>query len=208
MNKIVPFLFARLRAVLIVAVLIFGIYGYVSYNHTRQAALEATLADGTVPARDAAVQQLVESGRLIDALINTQDPDQDVSSPHNQRSLLMRKHAVDSVNRLSAEGKISPSDAFDTLFLICKDADTDVKASAETGLTALGGKSDANLKAIVDRLSNGDPDIRGAAVDVLGKIGGAKTANLVNSVLSNTAAQDSAISALQGIGAPSVPLVV
>ncbi len=208
MSKIVPFLLARLRAVLIIAVLVIGIYGYVSYNHTRQAALETTLADGTVPARDAAVQQLVESGRLIDALINTQDPDQDVTSPHNQRSLLMRKHAVDSVNRLSAEGKISPSNAFDTLFLICKDANADVKASAETGLTALGSKDDANLRAVVDRLSNGDPDIRGAAVDVLGNIGGAKTANLVNSVLPNTASQDSAISALQKIGAPAVPLVV
>ena len=207
MSKIVPFLLARLRAVLIIAVLVIGIYGYVSLNHTRQAALETTLADGALPARDAAVQQLVENGRLIDALINTQDPDQDVTSPHNQRSLLMRKHAVDSVNRLSAEGKISPSNAFDTLFLICKDADANVKASAETGLTALGSKSDANLKSIVDRLSNGDPDIRGAAVDVLGKIGGAKTAALVNSVLPNTASQDSAISALQGIGAPSVPLV-
>ncbi len=208
MSKIFPFLLARLRAVLIIAVLVIGLYSYVSYNHTRQAALETTLADGTLPERDAAVQGLVQNGRLVDTLINTQDPDEDVTSPHNQRSLLIRKHATDSVNRLSAEGKITPPDAFDTLFLICKDADADVKASAETGLTALGGKSDANLKAVVDRLSNGDPDIRGAAVDVLGKIGGAKTANLVNGVLPNTASQDSAISALQKIGAPSVPLVV
>jgi HEAT repeat protein len=208
MSKVFPFILARLRAVLIIAVLVIGIYSYVSYNHARQAALETTLADGTVSARDAAVQGLVQNGRLEDMLINTQDPDEDVTSPHNQRSLLIRTNATDSVNRLSAEGKIAPSDAFDTLFLICKDANADVKASAETGLTALGGKSDVNLRAVVDRLSNGDPDIRGAAVDVLGKIGGAKTAALVNGVLPNTASQDSAISALQAIGAPSIPLVV
>ncbi len=208
MSKIAVFLQARLRATLIIAVLVIGIYSYVSYNHAQQKALETTLSTGTPADCDAAVTGLVQSGRLVDVLINTQNPDQDVLSPSNQRSLRIRKNAVASVNRLSAKGTITPAEAFDTLFLICKDADADVKASAEAGLTALGRKNDANLKAVADRLSNGDPDIRGAAEDVLGLIGGSKTAGLVNSVLMDTAAQDAAVIALEKIGAPSVPLVV
>ena len=208
MSKITAFLLPRLRAVGIVAVLALAIYGLVTYNRAHQAALETTLADGTPAARDAAVTELVQNGRLADTLVNTQNPDEDAKSPHNTRSLAIRKNATDSVNRLSASGKITSDQAFDTLFLICKDSGDGIKPAAETGLTALAGKSDANLNAVVSRLSNGDPDIRGAAVDVLGKIGGAKTASAVNAVLSNTAAQDSAISALQKIGDPSVPLIV
>ena len=208
MSHITAWMQARLRAVVIIVVLVLAVYGLVSYNHSHQKALEATLADGTPAARDAAVQGLVDNGRLVDVLINTENPDEDVTSPHNQRSLLIRKNAADSVNRLSAEHKITSAETFDTLFLVCKDANADVKAAAETGLTALGSQSDANLNAVVQRLSNGDPDIRGAAVDVLGKIGGDKTAAAVNAVLSSTAAQDSAIGALQKIGAPAVPLVV
>ncbi len=208
MAKITAFLLSRLRAVIILAVLMLVIYGLVSYNRAHQTALEAALANGTPEARDAAVLGQVESGHLADTLINTQNPDEDAKSPHNLRSLLMRQNAVASVNRLSAEGKITPDQAFDTLFLLCKDTGDLVKPAAETGLTALGSKSDANLNAIVQRLSNGDPDIRGAAVDVLGQIGGPKTAAAVNAVLANTASQDSAVSALEAIGAPSVPLVV
>ncbi len=208
MSQIAAFLQARLRATLIIAVLVIGIYSYVSYNHAQQKTLETTLATGTPAESDAAVAGLVRNGRLVDVLINTQNPDEDITSPSNQRSLLIRKNAVASVDRLSAEGKIAPAEAFDTLFLICKDANADVKASAETGLTALGSKNDGNLNAVIQRLSNGDPDIRGAAVDVLGKIGGGKTASAVNAVLLSTASQDSAISALQKIGVPSVPLVV
>ena len=205
---ITTFLLSRLRTVVVLAVLVLAVYGLVAYNRAHQAALETTLADGAPAARDAAVLGLIQNGRLADTLINTQNPDEDAKSPRNLRSLLMRLHATESVNRLSAEGKITPDQAFDTLFLICKDTGDGIKPAAETGLTALGEKSDANLNAIVRRLSNGDPDIRGAAVDVLGLIGGAKTAAAVNAVLNNTASQDSAVSALQKIGAPSVPLVV
>ena len=208
MSRITAFFQAHLRAIVIIAVLVVAVYSLVSYNKSHQQALEAALANGTPAARDAAVQGLVENGRLVDVLINTQNPDEDVTSPHNQRSLLIRKNATDSVNRLSAEQKITPADTFDTLFLICKDANADVKAAAESGLKALGSKSDANLNSVVQRLSNGDPDIRSAAVDVLGQIGGDKTAAAVNAVLPTSAAQDSAILALQKIGAPSVPLVV
>ncbi len=208
MAKITAFLLSRLRTVVVLAVFVLAVYGLVAYNRAHQTALETTLAGGAPAARDAAVLGLVQNGRLADTLINTQNPDEDVTSPRNQRSLLMRQHATESVNRLSADGKITPDQAFDTLFLICKDTGDAVKPAAETGLTALGEKSDANLNAVVQRLSNGDPDIRGAAVDVLGLIGGAKTAAAVNAVLLNTASQDSAVLALQKIGAPSVPLVV
>ena len=208
MSRIAAFFQARLWTIVIVVVLVLGIFGLVSYNRSHQKALEAVLSDGTPAARDGAVQGLVENGHLADVLINTEDPDQEVTSPGNQRSLMIRKNATDSVNRLSAAHKITPAETFDTLFLICKDTGDGIKAAAESGLTALGSQSDANLNAVVQRLSNGDPDIRGAAVDVLGQIGGGKAAAAVNAVLPNPAAQDSAVSALQKIGAPAVPLVV
>ncbi len=208
MAKITAFLLGRLRTVIILAVLVLAVYSLVSYNRAHQAALETTLADGTAAARDGAVLGLVQNGRLADLLVNTQNPGEDAKSPRNLRSLAIRKNATDSVNRLIVSGQITPDQAFDTLFLLCKDGGDGIKPAAETGLTTLGGKSDANLNAVVQRLSNGDPDIRGAAADVLGQIGGAKTASAVNAVLSSLAAQDSAISALKKIGAPSVPLLV
>ena len=206
MNAVVSFLKARSRAFAIVAVLILAVYGLVSYNRASQRRMETALASTQPDVRDAAVHSLVGSGRLVDVLINTQNPDQDKDSPQNQQSLDLRKNAADSVNRLSATGKITTAQSLDTMFSLCKDAD--VKDKAETGLAALGGQSDANLKQIVDRLSNGDPDIRNAAVDVLAKVGGDKAAQAANTALAMPAAQDSAISALQKIGAPSVPLVV
>ena len=206
MNATVSFLKARARAFAIVAALVLAVYGLVSYNRAGQVRMETALASPQPDVRDAAVQSLVGSGRLVDVLINTQNPDQDKDSPQNQQSLDLRKNAADSVNRLSAVGKITTAQSLDTMFSLCKDAD--VKDKAETGLAALGGQSDANLKQIVDRLSNGDPDIRNAAVDVLAKVGGDKAANAANAALPTPAAQDSAISALQKIGAASVPLVV
>ena len=205
MKAVVTYVMPRLRAIAIAAVLILAIYGLVAYNRAGQAKLEDELAGANQATRDAAVQGLVQNGRLIDTLINTQNPDEDKDSLQNQASLTIRKNAADSVNRLMTENKITTAQSLDTLFGLCKDGD--VKDSAETGLAALGGQNDANLKQIVDRLSNGDPDIRGAAVDVLGKIGGPKAAIEADHVLSIPAAQDSAISALQKIGAPSVLLI-
>ena len=206
MNAVASYFKARLRAIVIVAVLVLAVYGLISYNRAGQARMEAALASDKPDVRDAAVQTLVGNGRLVDVLINTQNPDQDKDSPQNQQSLDLRKNAADSVNRLSASGKITTTQSLDTMFALCKDAD--VKDKAETGLATLGGQNEANLKQIVDRLSNGDPDIRGAAVDVLAKIGGPNAANAANAALATPASQDSAISALQKIGAPSVPLVV
>jgi len=206
MNAVVTYVKPRLRAIVIIAALLLAVSGLVSYNRAGQAKLEDALASTQPAVRDAAVQKLVQNGRLIDTLINTQNPDEDKDSLQNQNSLTIRKNAADSVNRLMTENKITTAQSLDTLFALCKDAD--VKDTAETGLATLGGQNDANLKQMVARLSNGDPDIRGAAVDVLGKISGSKAAAAANSVLGLPAAQDSAISALQKIGAPSVPLIV
>ncbi len=206
MNTVLSFVKARLRATIIIAGLVLAVYGLVSYNRSGQRRLENALDSTQQSVRDEAVQGLVQNGRLVDVLINTQNPDEDKDSLQNQRSLEIRKNAADSVNRLSDANKITVAQALDTMFALCKDADD--KATAETGLATLGGQNDANLKQIVDRLSNGDPDIRGAAVDVLVKIGGPKVAAAANGVLATPAAQDSAISALQKIGAPSVPLIV
>jgi len=208
MSSVLSFFQARLRAIIIVAALILAVFGLVSYNRASQAKLETALASPDQNTRDRAVQKLVENGRLVDVLINTQNPDEDKTSPQNVNSLQIRKNAADSVNRLTDQKKITPDQALDAGFALCKDSETAVKDTAKAGLATLAGQSDANLKAVVDRLSNGDPDIRGAAVDVLGKVGGDKAAAAVNAVLSLPAAQDSAISALQKIGAPSVPLVV
>lgn len=206
MNGVLSFLKARLRAIVIVVVLVLAVYGLVSYNRAAQTKVENALASTDQNVRDEAVRGLVQNGRLVDVLINTQNPDEDKDSPQNQHSLDLRKNAADSVNRLMAANKITVTQSFDTLFALCKDGD--VKDKAETGLATLAGQSDANLKQVVERLSNGDPDIRGAAVDVLAKVGGPAAAGQANEALPIPAAQDSAISALQKIGAPSVPLVV
>jgi len=206
MNAVVTFLKARLRAIALIVVLILGISGLVSYNRAGQAKLETALGSPQPAVRDAAVKGLVQNGRLVDTMINTQNPDEDKDSVQNKHSLTLRKNAADSVNRLMTTKQITTEQSLDALFSLCKDGD--VKDAAETGLATLGGQSDANLKQIVDRLSNGDPDIRGAAVDILGKIGGLKAATAADSVLSVPAAQDSAVSALQKIGTASVPLIV
>jgi len=208
MSSVLSFFQARLRAIIIVAALILAVFFLVSYNRASQAKLESALASPDQNVRDEAVRGLVANGRLMDVLINTQNPDEDKTSPQNVNSLQIRKNAADSVNRLTAQNKVTPPQALATEFALCKDGETAVKDIAKAGLATLAGLSDANLKAVVDQLSNGDPDIRGAAVDVLGKVGGDKAAAQVNAVLPLPAAQDSAISALQKIGAPSVPLVI
>jgi len=208
MSSVLSFFQARLRAILIVAALILAVFGLVSYNRSSQAKTEAALASPDQNVRDSAVQGLVGSGRLMDVLINTQNPDEDKTSAQNVASLQIRKNAADSVTRLTAQNKVTQPQALDTEFALCKDSEGAVKDIAKAGLATLAGLSDANLKAVVDRLSNGDPDIRGAAVDVLGKVGGDKAAAQVNAVLPLPAAQDSAVSALQKIGAPAVPLVI
>ena len=207
LSTVATFLKPRLRAILIFVVLVGGIVLLVSYNRGVQAKTEATLAGPSAPARDQAVLELAQRGKLVDVLTATQNPDDtDKESPENVRSLLIRKNAAESVNRLVAAGRLTPAQSFDTLFSLCKDGD--LKATAETGLAALAAKSEANLREITARMSNGDPDIRGAAVDVLAQAGSPKAAQAADGQLFVPAAADAALSALQKIGEPSVPLIL
>ncbi len=184
------------------------IFGIVSVNRASQARTEAALQNPNPTVRDAAVRDLVQHGRLIDALAATQDPNADPASPRNQQSNLLRENAADAVNRLAATRALSVDQALGVLFLLRKDSDTGVKSKATDGLAALGAESDANRGKIGDRLSDGDPDIRGAAADALAKIGGSKAAKDADGKLQDPAASDAAQSALTQIGAPSVPLLV
>lgn len=220
MNKAVSALRARLRAILIWVVIIAAIFGLVTVNRNKQARLEAALASADANTRDATVQELIGQDRLIDVLTNTQNPNEDKDSAQNKKSVTIRQNAADSVNRLATAKKIDAKAAMNTLFLLRKDPDQGVKDRATDGLTALGKESDANLRAIVSRLKDGDPDIRGAAVDALAKIGGANTAQAVDPMVKDPAAQDAAQSALVKLapegtetrwataGTPSVPFII
>ena len=210
MSKVVSAIRSRLLALALWAVAILVIVGLVSANRSAQARQMAALSSPDQKTRDAMVLSLVQSGHLIDALTNTQDPNSDADSPQNKQSVVIRKNAADSAVRLIGDPQVTTAQEMDTLFLLCKDANADVKTSAEGGLQKVGEQNDANLHDIVGRLKDGDPDIRAAAVAVLGKIGGDKgfgdkTARAVDQVILDPTSQDSAESALQAIGDPAVP---
>lgn len=190
--------------------IILFVVGLVSYNRSVEARQTAALSSPNPAVRLAMVKSLVQSGQLVDALTNTEDPNSDSTSPQNVKSVTIRQNAAASVKSLSDAGQISTQQALETQFLLCKDADATVKSTAEAGLKDLAEKSNATLRAVVARLKDGDPDIRTAAVAVLGLVGadpgfGDKAAQLVDSVINDPSSQDSAESALQGIGAPAVP---
>ena len=210
MNTVVSAIRPRLLTLAIWAVILLVIVGLVTANRSAQARQMAALSSPDQATRDRVVLDLVQNGRLTDALTNTQDPNSDADSPQNKQSAFIRENAADSAVRLVGSPQVTTEQEMDALFLLCKDTDGKVKTTAEGGLQKLGEQSDANLREIVGRLKDGDPDIRGAAVDVLGMIGGDKgfgdkTAKLVNAVLLDPTSQDSAESALQKIGDPAVP---
>lgn len=199
---------ARSRTILIWAAVILVVFALVSYNRGQQAQTVAALASTSEPVRDATVRRLVQGGRLIDVLTATQDPNSDAKSDQNVKSAVIRGNAAASVNRLAASHLVTDPQALDTLFLLRKDTDKGVKDTATAGLATLGGANDTNLKAIVANLRNGDPDIRGAAVDALVKIGGDKVARLVDPLMQETEAADAAQSAMQKMGETSVPYLL
>lgn len=201
-------IWSRRVTILVWAAIILVIFATVSYNRAAAARTEAALSSPNPQIRDAEVRRLVEQGRLIDALTATENPNEDAKSAQNVKSITIRQNAADSVNRLVAARQISDSQALDNLFLLRKDADQGVKDRATAGLATLGSANTANLDYIVSKLKDGDPDIRGAAVDALTKIGGVATAQKIDPLLKDPAAQDSAQSALQNIGAPAVPLLL
>ncbi len=204
MNTVVTALRAHRVTILVWLVIILVTFGLIFNSRAQQARQTAALSSADPQTRDAMVRSLVQDGRLADALTNTEDPNTDATSPQNVRSALTRENAATSLNALAAAGRVSPDRAMDAMFLLCKDTDLTVKATAEAGLQALGQRSKPRLDAIVARLKDGDPDIRGAAADVLGLIGGAQTADKVDAIIEDPASQDSAESAMQKIGGPAV----
>lgn len=199
---------ARRTAIAVWIAIILFIAALISYNRTAQARTVAALGSSSPAVRDQAVRGLVENGKLTDVLAATQDPNSDPKSEQNLESITLRQSAAQSVNRLAASHAVSDKQALDTLFLLRKDADTKVKDTATAGIAALGAKSDANLDLVVGNLSNGDPDIRSAAVDALGKIGGDKVAKRVDPLMQLPDAQDSAQAAMLALGSTAVPYLL
>jgi HEAT repeat protein len=206
-SKLGAAVWARRVTILVWAVILIGIFAVVSYNRAAEARTEAALNSPSQEIRDNEVLSLIQSGRLIDALAATQNPNEDAKSAQNVKSVTLRQNAAESVNRLTTAHRISDAQALDNLFLLRKDSDGGVKDRATAGLVALGSASQANEDIIIGKLKDGDPDIRGAAVDALSKIGGLTTAEKIAPLLKDPAAQDSAQSVLQNIGAASVPLL-
>jgi HEAT repeat protein len=197
-------------ALIVWLIIIIGIIVLIGSNRAAQSREYAGLTSPSQQIRDAMVLHLVQNGSLVDVLTSTEDPNTDSTSPQNVKSATIRENAAASVNRLSASGKITAAQAMDTMFQLTKDTDTTVQTTAEAGLQALGEKNDVYLDDLVAKLNDGDPDIRSAAVTVLGLIGtapgfGDKTAKRVNAVITDPSSQASAESAMQGIGAPAVP---
>lgn len=210
-NAAVEAIRSRLITVLVWAVIIVAIFVIVSINRANEAATQAKLASPEQGVRDAEVLDLALRDKLVDALSDTQDPNTDSNSPQNKLSSQIYKNAADSMNRLIDEGKIPDSAAFTNLFMLYKDGDS--KPGATLGLAKLAAKSDANRRYLVQRLGDGDPDVRSAAVDALSYSGGpnlatAATAAEVVTLIKNTSAQDSVESALGKIGAPAVPYLL
>jgi HEAT repeat protein len=187
------------------------IFIVVSINRANEAATEAKLASPDQSVRDSVVLQLAMNNHLIDALSNTQDPNTNSDSPQNTRSKKIYSDSANSMNRLIDSGRIPDSVAFSNLFMLYKDGDS--KTGATLGLAKLAAKSDANRHYLVQRLADGDPDVRNAAVDSLSFASGpdlatSQTASEVVKLIKNTSAQDSAESALNKIGKPSVPYLL
>ncbi len=207
-HRLAALVAARRVTIIVWVVLIVFIAALISYNRAAQSHTVAALGSNNPVVRDRAVRGLVESGRLTDVLAATQDPNSDAKSEQNLESATLRENAAASVNTLAASHQVSDKQALDTLFLLRKDTDSKVKDTATAGLATLGAASDANLNLIVGNLSNGDPDIRGAAVAALDKIGGDKVAKRVDPLMQTPEAQDSAQATMLGLGATAVPYLL
>lgn len=208
LHRLAALVAARRVTIAVWAVLILLVAALVSYNRAGQARTVAALGSNKPAVRDRAVRGLVQSGRLTDVLTATQDPNSDAKSEQNLESATLRENAAASVNTLAASRQVSDKQALDTLFLLRKDTDSKVKDAATAGLATLGAANDANLTLIVGNLSNGDPDIRGAAVAALDKIGGDQVAKRVDPLMQTPEAQDSAQAAMQGLGGTAVPYLL
>jgi HEAT repeat protein len=199
---------ARLVTLAVWAAIIVVIFATVSYNRAQDAAIAARLSSADQNVRDAVVLELANQNKLIDALTDTEDPNSDSSSPQNKASAVIRENAAASLNRLIAAKKIADSPALNNEFLMRKDADTAVQKTATAGIAALASANRGNMDDVVSRLSDGDPDIRSAAVDALALIGGEPVALKVMPLIKQDASHDSVVSLVTKIGKPAVPLVL
>jgi len=205
MSKVASFLRSRAKVIAFWLLVIAAAFTLTTINRNRQAGYEAALENPA--SRDATVASLVGSGTLVDVLSNTQDPTGDSTSDIAKRSITIRQEAAASVSDQATSGKLDGPALLAALFTLRKDGDGKVKDSATAGLVAWGKKSDANLNTLAAYLKDGDPDVRSATVDALAAIGGEPVAKLANSYIKDETAQDSAVSVLAKVGAPSIPMV-
>ena len=207
LNKFVQAVRARLITIVIFTVVVVGTVALIMHGNAQRVETTRLLSTTDASKLDSVVLKLSKQDRLQEALVDTEDPNTDANSPQNVKSLAIRTAAADSVNRLLTEHTMPDGDAMRTLYELYKDPDAGVKGKASDGLAILGNKADSLLNEIVERLKDGDPDVRSASVDAIGKIGGDKTAKLVNNMLSDAAARDSAEAALIKVGKPAIPYI-
>ncbi len=205
--KILQYLEANRITILVWLLIVIVILAGVSANRANKAQTLAKLTSADASVREDEVLQLANSRALADALTDTEDPNAAATDPQNVKSVTIREAAATTLNSLITQKKVATDVALDNLYMLRKDADSGVKTTSTAGLAKVGQESDANLKMIVNHLSDGDPDVRSASSDALSKIGGARAAELVAPLVPNAAASDSAIAALTGIGKPSIPFL-
>ena len=121
MNTVVSAIRPRLLTIAVWAVILLVIAALVSANRSAQARQMAALSSPDQATRDRVVLELVQSGRLTDALTNTQDPNSDADSPQNKESAFIREDAAAGAVRLVGSPQVTTEQEMDALFLLCKD---------------------------------------------------------------------------------------
>lgn len=200
----------RLMTIVVWAVIIVAIYATVQTNRINHAATVASLSSKDPAVRQAEILKWAEKDQLADVLASTEDPNSDDKSPVNVASTAIRETCTADFVAMLSTGKAPDDEAMDNLYALHKDSDAKVKTATIDGLTAIGKKSDGNVTKIVNHLADGDPDVRSAASDALGKIGGDFViARVVDAISGKPAgAKDDALATLPKIGKPASPSVI
>lgn len=201
---------ARLVTVIVWVVIIAVIYVSIQVNRYRHAVTVAHLSSANAAVRDAEILEWSRSEQLADALASTEDPNSDDKSPVNVKSKAIRETCSADYVALIEAGKAPDDEAMDNLYALHKDTDLPVQKASVAGLAFIGLKKPSNVTKMVARLADGDPDVRLAASDALGKIGGADViAKLVGAINGNPpGAKDDALATLPKVGIPAAPAVV
>lgn len=208
LKKSFSLLRARARAILIWAAVLVALAGFNHYGQQERAQTTARLGSESQDVRDATVLELAEQSRLTDSLAATLNPNEEVNSPTNLKSVAIREAAVLSVNRLVVSGKLTRYQAVLIFFSFYKDSDWTTKSTSTDSIAALEKEDLSLLPVIVSRLRDDDPDIAGAAVDALTKIKGDRAARLADADMDDTTSRVEAEKALSGIGSASVIYIV